>query len=200
VLNRLHYRATTDSLPRGRAFGNWDQSRGFVLAYSDKGLSHVLGVFDVIAFENGFCFVSCDLHCCPPINPHLNQIMCRTPAKIVRNQSAIFLACRVKCAKTKLTASLVPCPSEVSKVEYGVSGLGKCLRRPRSKVPISSNGPARGRVKGSSFFMISAGSSISMQSFETIAQVIFFAAPVRQPLKIKSESDGGCLALRLGNS
>src|ERR1051326_3754467 len=68
-------------------------------------------------------------------------------------------------------------------------GFGKDLRSSRRAVAISSSGPASGIVSGSSFFMISRGSVISLQSLSIIVHVIFFAAPDRHPLKYKRSEE-----------
>jgi hypothetical protein len=45
---------------------------------------------------------------------------------------------------------------------------------------MSSGGPTKGRIRGSWFLTISAGSSISLEAFDTISPVIFFAVPNQQ--------------------
>jgi hypothetical protein len=60
-------------------------------------------------------------------------------------------------------------------------------------VAISSSGPASGIVNGSSFFMNSRGSVISLQSWSIIVHVIFFVDPERHPLKHKNVSVGHSL-------
>ena len=126
MLNRLHYRATTDSLARGRAFGNWGYGRGFVLACTNtEPLSRHLWSY-VIAFEDRFSFLSRDFHSRSTINPGLNQAPSRTPPKIVGTNQPYFF----------VSASNAPSPS--------------C------------------NVTGSSFFIISEGSSISLKSLDTI--------------------------------
>ena len=138
--------------------------------------------------------MACDLHRHAAIHTRFYEIAGRTAAKVVGRQTCVCSCLWFVLPKPEFPTGRIPDISEVLKIENTSAGFGKDLRSSRRVVAISSSGPASGIVSGSSFFMISRGSVISLQSLSIIVHVIFLAAPERHPLKYKKVSVGRSFA------